>query len=84
MLLVIEDDSVLVEWIRRTLKDEPIRIVHTLEGESGIALARRQRPDLIFMGGTSFPGKLSHKDILQGLTTHPNTQNIPILHSAVG
>jgi len=48
-ILIIEDDRDIVEMLDYNLKEEGYETVSALNGEQGIALADKERPDLIIL-----------------------------------
>jgi DNA-binding response OmpR family regulator len=48
-LLVVEDDPNLLETLRYNLSQESYDVVTASDGEQAIAVARRERPDLIIL-----------------------------------
>lgn len=48
-ILVVEDDKDLTRLIKYNFDKEGYHIVHASDGEAGLALARKERPDLIIL-----------------------------------
>lgn len=48
-ILIIEDDKDIVEMLEYNLQDEGYQTISALNGEMGIALAGKERPDLIIL-----------------------------------
>jgi two-component system alkaline phosphatase synthesis response regulator PhoP len=48
-ILIIEDDRDIVEMLEYNLQEEGYKTVSALNGEKGIALAGKERPDLIIL-----------------------------------
>jgi phosphate regulon transcriptional regulator PhoB len=48
-ILIIEDDKDIVEMLEYNLQEEGYETVSALNGETGIALAGREKPDLIIL-----------------------------------
>lgn len=48
-ILVIEDDRYSARLVRRALEPYPYRLLHAADGETGLELARQERPDLILL-----------------------------------
>lgn len=48
-ILIIEDDRDIVEMVRYNLKEEGFETIPAFDGEQGIELARKERPDLIIL-----------------------------------
>jgi len=49
ILLIIEDDKDIVEMLDYNLKEEGYETISALNGEQGISLAGKERPDLIIL-----------------------------------
>jgi len=48
-ILIIEDDKDIVEMLDYNLKEEGYETISALNGEEGITLAGKERPDLIIL-----------------------------------
>lgn len=48
-ILIIEDDKDIVEMLKYNLMEEGYDIITALNGEDGIALARKERPNIIIL-----------------------------------
>lgn len=48
-ILIVEDDKAIVEMLEYNLQEAGYEIVSALNGEEGLALAGRERPDLIIL-----------------------------------
>ncbi|MBI3979668.1 MAG: response regulator [Chloroflexi bacterium] len=48
-VLIVDDDRDIVRLLTTTLKPEGLRLLTAFDGESALALARSQRPDLILL-----------------------------------
>jgi two-component system response regulator RegX3 len=48
-ILIIEDETAIAEGIAYNLRREGYEVVRAADGESGLAEARRQRPDLVLL-----------------------------------
>lgn len=73
-ILIIEDDRDIVEMVEYNLKSEGYETVSALNGEEGIALARKHRPDLIILDimlpitdGFGVCRALKNEDIMAGI-----------------
>jgi diguanylate cyclase (GGDEF)-like protein len=76
-ILVIEDDSLLLEFLKEALKHEGFDVIAASNGDKGIALAKKQIPDII-LSDINMPGKNGH-DVLRELQEDPATSNIPFI-----
>ncbi len=70
-ILVIEDNDLNRKLIRALLRPEDLRILEAQDAQSGIRLAREQRPDLILMD-IQLPG-------MDGLTATSILKQDPLL-----
>ena len=48
-ILIIEDDRDIVEMLEYNLQEEGYKTISALNGEKGIALAEKERPDLVIL-----------------------------------
>jgi len=76
-VLVIDDDEAARYMVRKFLSGAPYTIVEAADGATGVALARTQRPDVIFLdfllaNETAF-------DVIDDLKADASTRNIPII-----
>jgi CheY-like chemotaxis protein len=77
-LLYVEDNLSNVRLMTRLLARRPtITLLHAGDGESGVALARERRPDVIFLD-LHLPDK-SGEDVLQELWADPELRRIPVV-----
>ena len=76
-VLIIDDDPVSRYLLRGVLRDIPCAIVEASSGAEGVAVARRDRPDVIFCD-VVMPG-FSGLDVLRELSSDPATRDIPIV-----
>jgi CheY-like chemotaxis protein len=83
-ILVIDDDIDLVEIIRVTLESRGYRVIDAQSGERGLAMARRDNPDLILLD--VMMGKVDEGfQVAYELRRDEKTAAIPILMlTAVG
>jgi signal transduction histidine kinase/DNA-binding response OmpR family regulator len=76
-VLVIDDDETARYMIRKILSGAPYTVFEAADGASGVALARSQHPDVIFLdflltNETAF-------DVIDDLKADASTRNIPII-----
>ncbi|OGZ96837.1 MAG: hypothetical protein A3J10_03490 [Candidatus Sungbacteria bacterium RIFCSPLOWO2_02_FULL_54_10] len=76
-ILFIEDESALQKAVGTVLLEEGFEVYAAVTGEEGLALARREKPDLILLDLI-----LPEKDgfaVLDALKKDPETSRIPVI-----
>jgi PAS domain S-box-containing protein len=76
-VLVIDDDPVIHDLMRRTLGREGCRVEVAFSGEAGLDLARRLRPDVITLD-VMMPGR-DGWSVLSALKSDPAVAGIPVI-----
>lgn len=76
-VLIIDDSPTIIAALRKTLRSTGYETLDALDAESGIELARQERPDLIFLD-IVLPG-MSGFAALRAMRRDPMTQHIPII-----
>ena len=76
-ILYVEDNEYNRKIVRQLLKRSACRLIEAADGETGVALAQQELPDLILMD-VQLP-KMSGLDATQLLTTEALTRHIPII-----
>ena len=76
-ILYVEDNEYNRKIVRQLLSRSPCRLLEAGDGESGVALARSELPDLILMD-VQLP-KLSGLEATRLLTTEAATRHIPVI-----
>jgi CheY-like chemotaxis protein len=76
-VLLIEDDEATAEMYRLRLSNDGYTVVHASDGESGLARALSDHPDLIYLD-VRLP-KLDGFQVLEQLRANPQTQAIPVV-----
>jgi two-component system phosphate regulon response regulator PhoB len=76
-LLVIEDDSDIVELLRYNLEREGFRVLVASDGERGLAEAARAQPDLVLLD-LMLPG-LDGLEVCRRLRAQEGTRALPVL-----
>jgi CheY-like chemotaxis protein len=76
-ILVIDDDVVVRDLIRRTMSREGCTVLLAANGEDGIHLAREHRPDVITLD-LLMPG-MDGWAVLAALKSDPLTSDIPVI-----
>ena len=77
LVLSIDDDENAAELISRFLPDDEFYVVHATNGEDGLALARRLRPDVITLD-VMMPGT-DGWTVLSRLKADPDLSAIPVI-----
>lgn len=76
-ILFIEDESVLQKTFDSAFKNEGYEVISALDGETGVNLAKTQKPDLILLDMV-LP-KLTGFEVLKKLKENPETKRIPVI-----
>ncbi|MFH1401559.1 MAG: response regulator [Parcubacteria group bacterium] len=76
-ILFIEDESALQKTFGDLLEAKGYRLVSALDGEIGLALAKKEKPDLILLD-IILP-KINGLEIMGKLKADPETKAIPII-----
>ena len=77
-VLYIEDTMTNLEIVRLYLERQGgFRILHAADGESGIALALHERPDVIVLD-MNLP-EMNGLQVKKALDSHPQTRDIPVI-----
>ncbi|MGH7317082.1 MAG: response regulator [Candidatus Rokuibacteriota bacterium] len=76
-ILVIEDQEDNRRILRHLLKSADYEVIEALTGEDGVALAERERPDLILMD-IQLPG-LDGYEATRRIKANPMLRHIPII-----
>jgi two-component system cell cycle response regulator DivK len=76
-ILYVEDNEYNRKIVRQLLSRSPCRLIEAGDGETGVALARQELPDLILMD-VQLP-KMSGLDATRLLTTEAATRHIPVI-----
>ena len=74
--LIIDDDETARYVIRRTVK-QPMRFEEAADGPSGLAMASRVQPGVIFLD-LAMPG-MGGDEVLERLKANPATADIPVI-----
>jgi CheY-like chemotaxis protein len=77
-VLVIDDDSAVRELMTRFLEGKGYRVITADDGEHGLEMARKHRPNVITLD-VVLPGTMSGWDVLAELKNDPGTQAIPVV-----
>ena len=76
-VLVIDDSPTIVALLKRMLQQNQLEVLEAFDGESGIEIARREVPDLIFLD-IVLPG-IDGFNALRTLRRDPATKHLPII-----
>jgi DNA-binding response OmpR family regulator len=76
-ILIVEDDRQLEEVLKLRLLSEGFEVLSSYDGESGLAQARRQKPDLIILD-LMLP-KLDGYKVCRMLKFDKKYKNIPVI-----
>lgn len=76
-VLIIEDDILIQELVRCNLEKEGLAVLTASDGQQGLDLARREKPDLIILDLT-LP-VLDGYDVCKILRAQKDTSTIPII-----
>lgn len=76
-VLIIDDSATIVALLRRMLRQNELATLEAGDAESGIELARAERPDLIFLD-IVLPG-MNGFAALRNLRREPVTRDIPVI-----
>lgn len=76
-ILVVEDDTNLVELITYNLKQEGFDVVTTEDGEEALILADEEKPDLVLLDWMIV--NLSGVEVCRRMRREPATANLPII-----
>ncbi len=76
-VLYVEDNEFNRKIVRRLLARTRYRLLEAEDGETGLALARAERPDLVLMD-VQLP-KMSGFDVTRALRADPATAGVPII-----
>ena len=76
-ILYIEDNEYNRKIVRQLLGRTSYRLMEAVDGESGVAMAQKELPQLILMD-VQLP-KMSGLDATKALRANPRTKDIPII-----
>ncbi len=76
-ILFVEDEAVLQKTLTEILKNEGYKVVNALDGESGLRLAKSQKPDLVLLD-IVLP-RLQGLEVLKAIKDDPETKDIPVI-----
>jgi len=74
-ILIVDDEESILFMYSEKLKEAGHQILTACKGEEGLEIARKEKPDLIFLD--IIMPKLNGLDVLKELKSDPETKNIP-------
>jgi two-component system, OmpR family, phosphate regulon response regulator PhoB len=76
-MLLVEDDAALAELLVWHFKREDFEVIHTIDGEEALLLAREKVPDIVLLDW--MVEGLSGIEVCRRLRRSPETANVPII-----
>ncbi len=76
-ILIVEDHPLHMKLMEMTLKDKGYTLFRAIDGPEGLAIAERERPDLILMD-IRLP-RMSGFEVARRLKANPELRHIPII-----
>ncbi len=76
-IVIVEDDTFLAQMYASKLKLEGYSVLTAGDGEKGVAMITRERPDLVLLD-IVLP-KMDGFAVLEAVRKNPETRNIPVL-----
>ncbi|OGI17317.1 MAG: hypothetical protein A2Z52_02945 [Candidatus Moranbacteria bacterium RBG_19FT_COMBO_42_6] len=76
-ILIVEDESTLQKALTEFLTEEGFEVFSALDGEIGVALARKEKPDLILLD-IILPKKDGY-EVLEEIKGNEETKSIPVV-----
>ena len=76
-ILFIEDEAALQKTLSSALKDAGFSVIQALDGDTGLRLIQREKPDLVLLD-LILPKKDGF-EVLRGLKENRETQSIPVI-----
>ena len=76
-VLVIDDETDLIELVRYNLEKEGFGVKSAADGETGLTLAAQEQPDLILLD-VMLPG-IDGLEVCRTLRSQPRTAHIPLI-----
>jgi two-component system alkaline phosphatase synthesis response regulator PhoP len=76
-ILIADDEAHLRLLVRKTLEVEDYRLLEAPDGDGALALARKERPDLVILDWM-MPGRTG-LDVLRALREDPGTAATPVI-----
>lgn len=76
-ILVVDDETDVVDFIERTLKNEGFDVVSAYDGIAAIDLVGTEKPDLVLLD-IMMP-MMSGYEVCEQIKSSPQTQGIPVI-----
>ena len=76
-IIVVEDETILQKALSIELLGAGFAVMSALDGEAGLALIKKEMPDLVLLDLTM--PKLSGFDVLSALKKEKSTNSIPVV-----
>ena len=76
-IMIIDDDPDVVEYLTTVFQDNGYTVCSAREGETGVALAKREKPDLITLD-LEMPGEWGPR-VYRRLSREEALKNIPVI-----
>jgi len=76
-ILIVEDEATLQKALTEFLAEEGFEVFGALDGEKGIELAKKEKPDLVLLD-IILPKKDGY-EVLTDLKNNESTKNIPVI-----
>ena len=76
-ILVVDDMPVLLKMLKKQLEHWGYRVLTAAEGETGLALAELEHPDLILLD--ILMPKMKGREVCARLKANPKTRDIPVV-----
>lgn len=76
-ILFIEDEKALQQTLTKILQSADFEVVNAFDGEAGLLLAQKEKPDLILLD-VILP-KMNGREVLAGLKSNDDTKGIPVI-----
>lgn len=77
IVLIIDDEEDLIELVQYNLSKEGFEVIGAGDGESGISLALRKKPDVVIID-LMLPG-IDGLEVCRSLRSRPETAQIPVI-----
>jgi two-component system phosphate regulon response regulator PhoB len=77
MILVVEDEEDILDLVEYNLMQSGYRVLRATDGQEGLRIAQRERPDLIILD-LMLP-KMDGKEVCRRVRQMEETSNIPVL-----